>query len=201
MGFLAGLKSVTDGLGVINQGTRLAMELLDPQAKSQFEMLLYPQSFSLEPSAIAHASLDTIITKLYVQTMSLSFMGFEYERMNEEQYLKGITYPDEVSFTFIETELGIVRNYIDKWIESIITPDASSLAGGGYRFQKNLKASKKNGLIILQMANQIPSNGWIEITGLRFKSMGDLTIGHGEGDYMTIDCTMVVDNIKWLTLI
>lgn len=206
--FLEIQKTIVDGVGYINEGTRLAMELLDPQAKSQFEIIVYPQSFDLTNfKAIAMTAMDITINKLYVQTINIpAFNGFEYGSATEEKFIKGITYPEEISMTFIENEEGAVRQYLDTWYESIVTKGFPTLLSIQHAqnmthvFKDNQLASKKDAKIFLQSGRQVPTNGLIDIKGLKLKNSGSVQIGHGEVDYLMIEATFAVDSIEWGTL-
>lgn len=190
------LKRVVEGFGALNEGQKALMELFDVQSKNIFEILLYPQNLSLSIGSVAGAALDTLMARFHIQSMTIPFVGIEYEKANEHKYVKDVIPPEECTLTFIENELGAVRNYMNSWVKSIMIPDLK----GGYFFNSDQLAPKKNALIIPQMSIGLPSTGWIEIQGLNYKSTADLEMGHSVADPMTLDVTFAVDNVWWKTL-
>lgn len=200
------LQKIVETFGVVNEGTALLLSLLDVQSKNIFEMLLYPQDLL----SFRAAAFDALVSKIHVQNLTIPFPSFEYDTANEEKYIKGIIYPEEVTITCVENELGILRNWLNSWIKDIAFPmgdlNMASEAAvrsvkGGWVFRDDQQISKKNAMIILQMGSGLPSTGWVKMEGLKLKSTGDLEIGHGIGDPMMIDITCAVDNVHWMTLL
>jgi hypothetical protein len=190
-------KTVADyTTGLINEGTKTLLQLLDPQNKNIFEMLIYPASLSGLLS-IGTAVLDTIVAKLHVQSITMNFPGIEYQTWNEEKVPTGVLYPEEISITFLENDLGIIRNYMDHWFEEILYVNPIT---GEWVFRDNQVAAKKNAIIIPQMKVGLPSTAWIQITGMKYKVMEGITLSHADGDPMMLTVTFAVDNVWWKTL-
>lgn len=196
---IGGIETVSGGY---NQSTKRLLELLDPQQKNLFEMLIFPSNIGIsDPLQFLSANLDAIVSKLYIQTMQIPFASLEYARADKFQYVTNIIPPDEVTFTLIENEAGIVRTYIDTWVNEIYTePILSSFTNTtSWEFKANQAGSEKNALIILQTGQGVPSMGVIKMEGLKFKNIGGITIGHSEGDPLLIELTCKVDNVFWMT--
>lgn len=200
-----------DIAGLPNKAQRYLMELLDPQNKNLFEILLYPASFSLDPSSIAFAALDTLIARLHIQNITIPFWNITYERADNVKYVKDIESPDELSITFIENEEGFIRLYLTKWLEQVV--DTSPLDLGApfqtdffgaidynFIFATDQNKSKKNAKIFLQMGSSLPSPSLIQIEGMKIKNMDAWEIGHDQEEPLRITCTFAVDMIYIKTL-
>jgi len=205
--FIQGAKKAKEIAGIPNMLQRELMEMLDPQCKNLFEVLLYPANFSSDPKVIAHSIMDTLVARLHIQNINVPFFGLEYERANWEKYVKDVTQPDEMSMTFIENEESVMRNYLQAWINQVVV--ASSFLGNtvpysttpfsgdakyNYVFSKNQYKSKKNAKIFLKMGSSLPSLAYIQVEGLKFKSMSAWDIGHDQEEPLRIECTFAIDN-------
>jgi len=198
------IKDIADStIGNLNKATRYLLDLFDPQNRNLFEIILYPKVFSAETLANSlTVATDTVVARLHIQTITIPFLSLEYANYNEMKGVQTLIYPETVSITFIETELGVVRNYLNNWVKEIFFPSITLTAQESYVFMDNQEASKKNALIVPLMGIGIPNpGGFIKLTGLKFKSIDDLTFGHGEGDPMIITATFSVENVWWKTLI
>jgi hypothetical protein len=142
----------------------------------------------------ARSVLDTVVTKLHVQTMDIGFNALEYARYDYHQGITDITYADEVTITFIENELGIVRNFLNNWLKLTMKKD---FINGGYRFNDNQWTGRKKAIIIPQMSVGLPSTAWIELKGLRFKSMDNWAFDQASPDPLKISVTFAIDEC-WL---
>lgn len=201
-------KQIADNtVGLVNRGTVSLLQLMDPQSRNQFEILLYPKSVEegMTGMGFVSSALDTMMARLMIRSIDIPFMGVEYEQVNEIKVPKGIIYPDSISITLIEEELGTVRNYLNSWFKEIIFPvgetDATSkIARTNFVFCDNQEASKKNALIIPQSGLGLPTPGWIKIEGLKLSKIGNITMGHGEQEPMFITIECAVDNVWFKTL-
>lgn len=199
---IQGFKTVAEAAGTINEGQRNLMELLDPQNKNTFEVIFTPNSTGTNALQIAKISAriarDILITRLHLQTLSFGFDGTSFESADTVTYVKMMERVNEVTMTFIENDLAIMRNYIMDWQEDVVKFNKLQ---NNYIFKEDQEFAKRNCKIFLQMGSQVPSPGWITIHGLRPKKIGDLTIGHAEGDPWFMEVTFTCDYIKLDTLL
>ena len=196
------LKQSSETLGALNTANKFLMELFDPQFKNIFEIILYPASITASLTlegltGVGTAILDTTITRLHLQSITLAFKDLEYGDADITKFVKGLVRPTEVTLNLIENELGVVRNYLQYWLNEIIVEDPVF----GYRFRDNQLASKKNAMIIPQMGTSLPSTAWVKLEGLKYKSQASQTFGHGETEPMIMEVTCSIDNVQWQTLI
>jgi len=191
------MKSAVDGAGLLNEANRFVMELFDLQYRNIFEILIYPASFTSSFSVlnVGSALLDSIVTRLHLQSLSIPFKKIEYDTADLVYYVKNLTKPAECTLSFIDNELGIVRNYLDYWHSEIIIDDPVF----GYRFRDDQLKAKKNAIIIPQMGSALPSTGWIKLEGLKYSGQADITFGHAESDPLVMDVNCSVDNVYWMT--
>ncbi len=195
---LSTMKNAVDIAGIPNEANRFVMELFDLQYKNIFEIALYPADVTsaISISGAGTALLDSTVMRLHLQSITIPFKKIEYESADIVYFAKGITKPTEVTMTLLENEIGVVRNYLEKWNEEIVTLDPVF----GYRFRDNQLKAKKNAVIIPQMGSSLPSTGWIKMEGLKFSNHSEITLGHSEAEPMTMDVTCSVDNVYWQTL-
>jgi len=198
---IKGMKAALDVAGYVNQGQKYLMELLDPQNKNIFEIIFTPNSMGDDPveweKISARLARDTLITRLHIQSMSFGFDGIEFASADKKTYAKSMERANEVTMTFIENDLAIVRNYMVDWQEDVVAFDPITKA---YVFKQNQEFAKRNCKIFLQMGSMVPSPGWIILDGLRPKKIGDVTIGHGETEPWFMEVTFSTDFIKLETL-
>lgn len=193
-----GLKSLADKAGWANQGPRTIFELLDPQNKNVFQMVVYPSDLTnISFSQVGTILADNAISTLYVRSLNIPFIGFEYATHNQFKFMENILYPEEVAITFIEDEIGVVRKYLNSWFNEIVVPDPINY--GSYRFRENQLASKKDAIILPQTGLGIPTigKGWIKISGMKFKGISEITFGHEENEPLRIDAQFSVDKVWW----
>ena len=189
------LKSGSEALGALNTANKLLIELFDPQFKNVFEVILYPADLTsnLTLAGAGTAVLDTIITRLHLQSISPAFKEIEYGDADITKFIKGLVRPTTITINFLENEKGVVRTYLQSWLNEIVVEDPLF----GYRFKDNQLASKKNAIIMLQQGFGIPSFPWVRLEGLKYQSQESQTFGHGETDPLIIATTFSVDNVKW----
>jgi len=189
------MKQVIDYAGTLNEANRYVMETLDIQNRNIFEIIFTPASISIDPVVIAQSTLDTVITRLHLQSIDVDFNSLEYESADTVKYVTTIVRPESCTLHFIENELGIVRNYIQLWKNSIYT----SIPLFGYKFKDNQEACKKNAIVMPLMGSSLPSTGWVKLEGLKIKGQEAITFGHAENDPLIISVTCSVDKVDWMT--
>jgi len=195
-GLIQTTKKAADVLGKISEARKVLLQVFNPANKNVFELLLYPQNFPTSVTGVALASLDTALASLYIQSIQVSFFSLEYTQFGHQKSVTELQFPEEVTFTFLENETGFVRSYVNKWIKETVFYDF--MGDSGYIFEDNQDAAKKTAIIIPQSGLGIPSLAWIRMSGLRFKSLGELTFGQAEGDPMFLDVTCACDQI-WIS--
>lgn len=219
-----GLKTVADTYGVLNEAQLVLMNLLDPQWKNAFEVLLYPQAFDFTNLASwAMAAIDTVVARLHVMHLSFPHIEFEYADVNGMKHVVGIKHPEEITMSFVENDLGLVRNYLAYWYNQIAKPmsllDVTGLQGQtltraffqgasidpalsfSYVFKDKQQASKRNMKFIPQMGTGIPSTAWLQVEGLKLKGIDNWEMGHDAGDEpLIITATFSVDVVRIMAL-
>lgn len=220
---IEGMKKTADIYGAINEAQVSLMTYLDPQWKNAFEILIYPQVLDLSLDtlkAVAFAALDTTIARLHIQDITVPFIEFEYEDVNGMKHVKDIKHPEEIEITFIENDIGLVRNYLQYWMNQIAVPNTNgfgipsgaSLSTGSftaqnvdpaltftYSFKDKQQSAKKNAKIIMQMGTGLPSPAVIQIEGLRYKSIDSWDLSQGSEEPLLIKATFAVDVIRIMT--
>jgi hypothetical protein len=194
------VKRIADStFGNLNKGVKRILEVFDTQNKNMFEIVLYPappKKFGIGTlKTLGLGALDSTLTKIYVQSISCPFLKFEYESYQEVKEIKDLTYPEQMSITFVENELGFVRLYIKKWFEQIVKVDSKD--PNSYVFQANQAGAKKNGAVIPLMGTGLPSLPLIKFYGLKPMGIQDIEFSQAEGDPMLITVDFSVDNV-WL---
>lgn len=192
-------KKVVDITSILTKGTAELLANIELQHKNQFEIIMYPDMSGGGRStikAIGNALKDSLITKLYVQTIEATFVAFSYERADNKQYIKDIEYPESVTMTFLEDEFGTVRSYMTTWSESIATIDTFT---GMYIFDNDQIANKRNAILTPLMKSGLPSGAWVQFKGLKYMSMEPITFDQSTPENMIISVTFACDNCWWKT--
>lgn len=201
------IQPITNALQTVNEKTGELFALFEPQFRNIFEIILAPTDITAFAQGSAEMKVagaiattaavvsDNIITKFHIRSVSIPFPTLEYETLNEKKAIKGINHPDSCTVSFIENDLGVVRTYLSSWRNQI----AFRTMNGDYIFRNNQLFSKKNAIIIPQMATGLPSPAWIELQGMKFQSLGEVIIGHDETDPMILEATFALDSAWWLT--
>jgi len=213
------LSTLSDVNGAL---TKLRVDLLaniDLQWKNNFEVLFYPSV--VDASTIASSAMDTVITSLYVQSITgITLPTLEYTDINGIKHLTGITTPEEVTFEFLETDIGLVRLFLQLWVNSIYVPvspfESGKITMGEepltvnqkvntegnsyyYTFKDNQIAAKKNALIVLKGTTGLPGiGGWIHLEGLKLKTASGFDLSQSDDAPMLITVPMSVDTIKFI---
>jgi hypothetical protein len=195
---IASTKKVVDITAILTEGTAQLLSTMNLQHKNQFEILFTPDSSGEGLSklkAIGYSLLDSVITKLYIQTIEATFVSFTYERADNKQYLKDVEYPESVKMTFLEDEIGTVRQYMNKWSNSIATIDDN----GMFVFEDDQTANKRNAILTPLMKDGLPSGAWVQFKGLKYMSMETIPFDQSSPENMIIDVTFACDNCYWKT--
>ena len=192
------VKDIADAtVGNLNKGTKWLLDLFDSQAKNLFEVVIYPQNlFGFK--GFLQAGVDLAIARIYIQSLTVPFPAFTYETVNEKKYVKDIVFPDQVTFNFIENDIGFVRAYVNSWIEDIAD---KGFFGNNWTFKYNQKDSKKNAYIIPVMGLGIPSTAVFYLYGLKYMSMEEITLDQKDGDPMMLAVTCSVETTKIKSLL
>jgi len=193
------LQSIAAAYGKKNEAERILFQLLDFQNKCAFDVIFYPTYFSMNPlsaiNQVASTALDQTITRLHIQSISVpSFNTLEFENADKEQYAKALTRATEITFTFIETEQAVVRNYLRVWNNLIYYYDQTKQT---YIFRDDQWAAKKNAKIFLLAGMGNPTIAYLTITGMRPKSTGELTLSMEEQEPYKPEVTFHCDRIDW----
>lgn len=193
-------KRISDkSIGYLNQGTKWLLQVLDPANKNLFEIIMFMSTFTNLKMGL-HSIMDFPIARIYVQSIDVPFMSFEYENYNEVKEIKDLKYPDEISITFVENEVGFVINYLNFWIQQIVQPDYLNGRPNAYYFKPDQNGVKKNGVIVPLMGLGLPLPGIITFKGLKPMGIENITFSHGDGDPLLITCKFSVDDVWFKTL-
>jgi len=193
-------KKVIDTYGQITKASKAVLDLLDPQQKNLFEIILIPEtppnlngiSALNAAKQIASIALDLAICKFYVQNLDIPLNSLEYSRFDYLQAITDMTYADECTITFIENELSIVRTFMKNWMDLSFERDEFH---GGYLFNDNQWLARKKAIILPQSRTGIPNTVWIELRGLRFKAVQNFSFDQQSFDPMMIPITFACDEI------
>lgn len=200
---MAGLQTLSSGFGKKQKFEREIFQLQDFQGRHNFDVIFYPTYAPTDPTrpdiiaiyAISTA-MDQVITRLNLYGISVpGFNTLEMENADTEQYVKALTRATEITFTFIETEQSMVINYMRTWNSLIYHYDKVKQT---YIFSDNQYAAKKNCKVFLNTGMGTPATSFLSVTGMRPKSMSELTLGHEEQDPYKPEITCRCDKIDWL---
>lgn len=184
--------------GNINEGIRYILSKMPMQSKNKFEILLY-QPYKLGALASILSSVDdALMTKLYMQTMTVPSDSFEYERHSGDKMgVKNITYADTVTMTFLVDQLGLSIRYLNSWKNDI----AERTLGGSYVFKDNQLEAKRDAILTLTTDTGIPLfSGRFMLRGLNLKSIEEFTIGHGENDDLILSAQFSLDSVEYFNI-
>jgi hypothetical protein len=188
------LKSLADIAALPNQGIKALLEVFEPQNKNLFEVLLAPGELSLANAA--KAALDTAITSVFCQSISMPLFSIEYARYNHEQGTFDLEYPDTITIHFLENDLSFVRIYMQKWMSDTVNLRWYSGIPGDFVFKDNQDAAKKTALVIPTTTMNLPNLCWIKIDGLRIQSIEPFSFAQTDSEPMIIAVTFAVDNVR-----
>lgn len=211
---ITSLDYIRKPFGLINMGIKEIFSLINFQSLNQFEIIFIqkytkdasekPQASSTSATGVASqlfssvgnvlervntsAILDQAVATFLADSITPHFSGIEYERNSHKNYVKELIHPEEISITFIETEMGTVRTWIDAWQDEIfeVTTD------GRVRWKNNQEASKKDCWIIPQTRMGLPTFA-IKVCGMKFKNIDPPTFAQNEDEPMKLNVTFSVD--------
>lgn len=188
------LKKVSNAAALPTNAVKALLEVFDVQNKNLFEILLAPTKLSF--ASVGWAALDTTITSLHCQSISMPFFSLEYTRFNHEQAVTDIEYPGDITINFLENELSFVRIYLQKWMSDTVNLRWYSGVDGDFVFKDNQDAAKKTALVMPMTGMNLPSPCWIKLEGLRYKSIEPWTFSQEENTPFIIAVTCAVDNCR-----
>lgn len=174
--------------GNINKATRTLLQIFEPSNTNIFDCILTPESpFSL------NTALDIAITKLYLQSINIPQTGFTYIQANETKEISGVEIPETLTFKFLDNEFSFVRMWLNSWKEEIYDSETEI-------FADDQLVSKKKAILVPQMKLGIPQPAWIEMTGIKLKSISEFAYAQGSAEPLMIDVTVKVDRVRFMTL-
>jgi hypothetical protein len=205
---LSALKAST---GLVNRGQINLMYLFEPQFRNNFEVTFVPRftaqssrTTSLNPlDAIQSSSnlpAENSITTFNLQTASIPQIGFEYERRQEQRFVKDIIHPDNVIMSFIEEERGLVKKWIESMMQEIVIRDPR----GGFVFQDKQENSKRDAIIKVKGGlganSPLQPAGWIKLEGLKYESVDEQSFEQGSGDAQIFSITFSLDTAWYISI-
>lgn len=188
-------KKAADTAAITTTAAKELLSVFNNQNKNLFEMVMSPQDLT-SLSALGWAALDTALTTVYIQSISIPFFSVLYERANHEQFAANLEYPENITIHFYENEEAFVRAYMQKWMHDTVKLKTFSGEPGDYVFADNQYAARKQALIFTQTTLGLPSPVAIKITGMRFQSMEAWDLSQDNGEPLIISVNVCVDNIS-----
>lgn len=197
-------KQVIDKLGLLTQDAKFFLETLDPQQKNKFQILVTaepsPKPITISDRVVqtAKSVLDSKVFQFFVQNLDIPLDGIDYARYDNLQTVQDVTYADEVSMTFIEDELCIVRMFLQNWLELTMQQNINK---GGYTFNDNQYLGRKKAIIMPMGRGMTPSTVWLEIRGMRIKNIDNFSFDQQTPEPMMIPVTFACDGVYLRSLI
>jgi len=181
--------------GVLNASVATAWNFMDPQFLNVFELILYPTAEALlNPSNIGLTIAANAVAKLFIKSIEIpNFTAISYQRENTETHPTQVEFTDEFSITFYENDLSVVRKFLIKWRNSVMNYSYDF----GWIFKDNQKAAQFDAVILPLTGVNSPGITYIQIKGIKFKSMGDVTFDQSASDPLTITATFACDRLDW----
>lgn len=206
-------------VGLINKGLIYLLQQLDPQNLCNFEVIFIPKTdkgileslkatgtsvkdfiTNFSPKDLSAQKMkttyiaDQLIASIMIDSITPNFSSIEYERVGNTNYVSGISHPEDVTITFLESETGFVRLYLNAWMNEILTvTDDSRIV-----FRGDQEKSKKNAFIIPLQKIGLPSSMWIMLKGIKLKSIEPMTWEQSSGEMLKISATFSVD-LCWMS--
>lgn len=188
------VKSLADNTsGRVNKASRTLLEIFEPSNTNIFDCILTPEN------AFSFGAINDIaLTKLYLQSITIPQTGFTYEQgLNRFQLpsreITGSELPESLTFKFLDNEQSFVRHWLQSWKDEIYDSEKDVYAND------QLKSLKK-AIVIPQTKLGTPQTAWIEITGIKLKSISEFTFAHSSAEPLMIDVTVKIDRVRFLTL-
>ena len=199
------LHTTTEGTSILNKAAMELFQLTDFQQKNQFEIILLPETAKnlrgedtwSTTKRIAKSALDLVVAQFYIQNIDIPHNSVEYARYDNLQAVQDMAYADEITITFIETEAGLVRQFLANWMSLQFTEDKLH---GGYVFADNQWLGRKQAIIMPLSRLGLPQTSWWCVEGMRFKTHDSISFDQQSPDPMTISCTFAVDQVYLTTL-
>ncbi len=193
-------KKVIDKASYIYEANKIILHNAGFQHKCLFECIIYPEKIniksfskdSLKQGASIALGVQLMRTFLYAIN-DIQLVSFEYDRVNGFSFIKDINYTDSISMTFLETQLGLVKNYFLTWLDEIAYYEPKTRE---YYLRDDQSQSERTCLIIPQQKDYLPSLVWIKIDGLKIKSITGIEYSHEDSDIEKITIEFKADNIR-----
>lgn len=181
--------------GAINASVVQAWQVLDPQFLNVFELILYPTAEALlSPANVSLTIGANAVSKIFIKSIEIpSFSSIEYQRENTETHPSQALFTDEFTITFYESDTSIVRKFLILWRNSVMGYSSDF----GWIFKDNQKAAQFDAVILPLTGVNSPGITYIQIKGIKFKSMGDVTFDQSASDPLTITATFACDRLDW----
>lgn len=194
-------KKYQQAIGAINKASMGLIGEFSPQQANMFELFLFPYEMGAGPieiaKSIAQIAIDTVIVKTHIKSIEgIPMPKIEYETAGYEKYISTINPPEELSITFYENEIGAVFNWLDVWRNKIYKRDKVF----NRVFQPYQNGGKRNGWLFLHSKTGLPVPYVWKLTGMQFKTFGDLTIGHEETEPVSVTAIFNVEDVQLYTL-
>jgi len=182
-------KKVLDNtVGLVNRGKLMIVENTTFGNSNMFDCIMWSPSFSkksIKSTIMSNAVMQTLLRSVTIQQE-----GLEFELMGiMKQAAKTITNVETVTFKFLETDLSLLRNWIDLWQDDVYDKATRM-------FRDDQASAKRNAVLIPQMREGVPTLFWYKMEGLTYKSTGDITYDQDSGEVLTIEVICAVDRIK-----
>lgn len=192
-------KQGVDAAALVNKASVDILSNISLQNKCAFEILIYPKSFPTTTGGVALTAVESLIMRTYLYSVEdIILTGFEYQRSGGVQWVKDLIYPEMVTFSFLETGLGVVKSYLRKWMDEIAVNVPMVINGtlqNDYVFRDNQDETKRNAIIIPMQSDAIPSAEWIYIEGLKFKNVGGIGYDHSSPDFELLTVQFTCDSV------
>lgn len=196
-------KNILDKASYIYEANKIILHNTGFQHKCLFECIIYPEKPQLSGLSmqsvknIANIGKDLQIVRTFLYSINdIQLVNFDFERAGGFNFIKEINYAETITMTFLETQLGVVKNYLRTWMEQIAYYEPTLRE---YYLNDNQIQSEKTCLIIPQQKDYLPSLIWIKIDGMKIKNISGIDYSHEDGDIEKISVDFKVDNIRLIT--
>jgi hypothetical protein len=216
----------------LQQGTVDLLAEMDLQYKSQWAMILIAESSQstgtsgengeidegglalAAGSALAGSAIDNVITKIFVQSITIPSYGVEYERINGNMFPKTAMWPGEVTMSFLDDSYGASRRWINNWLADVYVPynfELNTAAGISRAFSSAYtvrgKVWRDNQARARKTARLVPDNAAsvggglaaayppFVMKGLRPMGVGEAMWDYSSAEIQRFEATFAVDEI------
>lgn len=172
---------------------------LGAMSQSTFDQSIGSPTAAVVSSGIVSSILspiDVFMSKTYIQAVTVSHHGVEYEVAAGQKYPKGVIYPDNITMKFIDSHNGQVRRWLSEWELCVSFPDPERR--GERIFCDEQEGAKRTGMLIINtLSNDIPNRfPRTMFYGLAISKIGDIDFSQDNPDYLTYDVEFSVDEVR-----